>query len=90
MLDLGSTSFVISPEAAKAFSIPEVTRTELIKARDFSCSNLKTVGLFTIPLRVSFGSHHSYDENDHTLKVMQTSADYDTLLPASYLEKHKA
>jgi hypothetical protein len=34
MLDLGSTSFVISPNAAKAFKIPVVKRTKKIRSND--------------------------------------------------------
>jgi len=90
MLDLGSTSFVISPEAAKAFSILVVSRPKPVKAGDVSGSQLKTEGLFTVPLGVSFGNHRSYDEDTHAFDVIKTSADYDALVPAWYLEKHKA
>ena len=34
MLDLGSTSFVISPNAAKAYRIPVVKRTKKVKSKD--------------------------------------------------------
>jgi len=34
MLDLGSRSFVISPEAAKAFKIPVVKRIQKVKSAD--------------------------------------------------------
>jgi hypothetical protein len=90
MLDLGSTSFVVSPEAAKAFSIPVVKRPRPIKAGDVSGSDLRTENLFTVPLGVSFGNHRSYDEEDHVIDVIKTSGDYDALIPAWYLEKHKA
>jgi len=90
MLDLGSTSFVISPEAAKAFSIPVVTRQKPVKAGDVSGSELKTENLFTVPLGVSFGNHRTYDEQDHAFEVIKTTGDYDALIPAWYLEKHKA
>jgi len=53
-------------------------------------TNLKTEGLFTVPLGISFGSHRSYEEEDHTFEVVKTSGDYDALIPAWYLEKHKA
>ena len=90
MFDLGSTSFVISPEAAEAFSIPVVMRPKPVKAGDVSGSQLKTEGLFTIPLGVSFGNHQSYDEDHHAFEVIKTSGHYDALIPAWYLEKHKA
>jgi len=90
MLDLGSTSFVISPEAAKAFSIPVVLKPKPLNAGDVSGSRLKTEGLFTVPLGLSFGNNWSYDEDDHGFKVIKTSGDYDALIPAWYLEKHKA
>jgi hypothetical protein len=57
MLDLGSTSFVISPDAAKAFSIPAVKRLQPVKSGDVSGNNVRTENLFTIPLGVSFGNH---------------------------------
>jgi transposase InsO family protein len=46
--------------------------------------------LFTIPLGVSFGNHRSYDIEDHAFEVIKTTGDYDALIPAWYLEKHKA
>jgi len=90
MLDLGSTSFVISPEAAKAFSIPVVRRHQSVKTGDVSGNNLKTENLFTVPLEVSFGNHRSYDEADHAFEVIKSSGYYDALIPAWYLEKHRA
>jgi len=90
MLDLGSTSFVISPEAAKAFSIPVVRRLNQVKTGDVSGTRLKTENLFTVPLGVSFGNHRTYDEQDHAFEVIKTTGDYDALIPAWYLEKHKA
>jgi len=90
MLDLGSTSFVISPEAAKAFSIPVVKRQKPVKTGDVSGSTLNLENLFTVPLGVSFGNHRTYDEQDHAFKVIKTTGDYDALIPARYLEKHKA
>jgi hypothetical protein len=42
-----------------------------------------------VPLRLSFGNHLSYDEEDSAFEVMQTSSNYDCLLPESYLEKDK-
>jgi len=90
MLDLGSTSFVISPEATKAFKIPVIKRTKRVKSKDVTGREIKTEGLFTIPLGLSFGNHRSYDEKDHAFEVIKTSEDYDCLIPAWYLEKHKA
>jgi len=90
MLDLGSTSFVISPEAAKAFSIPVVKREKPVRTGDVSGSTLKTENFFTIPLGVSFGNHRTYDEQDHAFEVIKTTEDYDAPIPAWYLEKHKA
>jgi hypothetical protein len=57
MLDLGSTLFVISPEVAKAFSVTVVKREKPIKSNDVSGNNLKTEGLFTVLLAISFGKH---------------------------------
>jgi hypothetical protein len=90
MLDLGSTSFVISPNAAKAFKIPVVRRTKKVRSNDVTGREINTEGLFTIPLGLFFGNHRSYDEKDHAFEVMETSSDYDCLIPAWYLEKHKA
>ena len=90
MLDLGSTSFVISPEAAKAFKIPVVRRIKKVISKDGTGQEIKTERLFTIPLGLSFGNHCSCDEKDHAFEGIKTSADYDCLIPAWYLEKHKA
>ena len=43
-----------------------------------------------MPLGLSFGNYQSYDPDDHAFEVMPTSEDYDCLIPAWYLEKHKA
>jgi hypothetical protein len=90
MLDLGSTSFDISPEAAQAFSIPVVNRTTLIKSGNASGRDLETENLFPVPLGVSFGNHSSYNKQDHAFEVIRTSGDCDALIPAWYLEKRKA
>jgi len=90
MLDNGSTSFVISPEAAKAFAIPVVKRQRPIWHGDASGNDMEVENMFTIPLGLSFGNHRSYDEEDHAFEVMKTAKDYDALIPAWYLEKHKA
>jgi hypothetical protein len=90
MLDLGSTSFVISPEAAKAFKIPVVKRNIPTRTSDVGGIKFKTEGLYTIPLGLSFGNHRTFDEKDHAFEVMNTSSQYDALILAWYLEKHKA
>jgi hypothetical protein len=90
MLDLGSTSFVISPEAAKAFGIPVVKRILPTKVSDIGGKKIDTEGLHKMPLGLSFGNHRTYDENDHAFEVMKTSTQYDALIPAWYEQKHKA
>jgi hypothetical protein len=90
MLDLGSTSFVLSPEVAKAFKIPVVERNEPVKVKHASGELMKTTGLFTVPLGLSFNNHRSFAEQDHAFEVMKTSQDYDALIPAWYLEQQKA
>jgi len=90
MQNLGSTSFVISPEAAKAFAIPVVKRLKHIRTRDVSGKEISTEGLFTVPLGLSFGNHRFFDEVDHAFEVLKSSGDYDALIPAWHLEKHKA
>jgi len=90
MLDRGSTSFVLSPQAAKAFQIPVIKRTKKVKCKDIGGKKIEVEGRFIVPLGLSFGNHRSYDEENHAFEVMQTSQDYDALLPAWYLEEHKA
>jgi hypothetical protein len=90
MLDLGSTSFVISPQAAKAYKIPVVKQEIPAKASDVGGSGIVTEGLFTIPIGLSFGNHRTLDNKDHAFEVMKTSSEYDALIPAWYLNKHKA
>jgi len=90
MLDLGSTSFVISPDVPKSLSIPVVKAPNPIITGDVSGTILKTENLFTVPLGVYFGNHRSYNEEDHACEVIKTSQDYDALIPAWYLEKHNA
>jgi hypothetical protein len=89
MLDLESTSFVISPNAAKAFKIPVVKRTKKVKSNDVTGREIDTKGFFMVPLGLSFGNHRSYNTEDHAFEVMKTSSDYDCLIPVWYLEKHK-
>jgi hypothetical protein len=57
MLDLGSTRFVISPNAVKAFRIPVVKRKKKVKSKDETGRDIITEGLYTVPLGVSFGNH---------------------------------
>jgi len=45
MLDLGSTSFVISPAAAKAYKIPVVERTKKVISADVTGREIVTEGL---------------------------------------------
>jgi len=90
MLDLGSTSFVISPQAAKAFQVPVVKRLQPQRTSDVGGKKIKTEGLFTVPLGLSFGNHRTFYVKDHAFEVMDTSSKYDALIPAWYLAKHKA
>jgi len=61
MLDLGSTSFALSPEAAKAFIIPLVKRKIPGRASDVGGRKIPTEGLFTVPLGISFRNHRTFD-----------------------------
>jgi hypothetical protein len=90
MLNLGSTSFVISPEATKVFKIAVVRRNVPTRTSDVGGKMTETKGLHTVPLGLSCGNHRTYDIKDHAFKVMKTSSQYAALIPASYLEKHKA
>jgi len=90
MLDLGSTSFVILPNAAKAFKIPVVKRSKRVQSKDVTGPEIVRERLYTIPLGLSFGNHRSFDKKDHAFEVMETSQDYDYLIPAWYLEQHEA
>jgi len=90
MLDFGSTSFVFSPQAAKAFSIPVIKRSSPIMTGDLSGNNLRTENMLTLPLEVSFGNHWSSDEVDHAFEVEKTSGEYDAQIPACYFETHKS
>jgi hypothetical protein len=90
MLDLGSSSFIISPQAAKAYKIPVEKREIPARASDIGGSRIVTEGLFTIPLGLSFGNHRTLDDKDHAFEVMKSSSEYDVLIPAWYLRKHKA
>jgi transposase InsO family protein len=86
MLDLGSTSFTISPQCVKAFKVPVVRRKNSIKAKDFGGNSVKLPGMYTIPLSLAFGNHRSLE----TFEVVPMQQEYDVLIPAWYLEKHKA
>ena len=90
MLGLGSTRFVISPKAAKAFKRRVVKRTKKLRSNDVTGQHIQTEGLSTVPLGLSCGNHRSYDGEDHAFEVMKTCDDYDYLIPAWYLEQHKA
>jgi len=90
LLDVGSTSFVISPEAAKAFSIPVIKRTKIVKSNYVFRTEFKTEVLFSQPVAIFCGNHYYCEEEDHDFEVRTTSGDYDPLIPTSYLEKHKA
>jgi hypothetical protein len=90
MLDVRSTSFVISPKSAKPFAILVVKRAWPVKSGDISTTDLNTDNLFMIPLVVTVGNHGLYNEEDYVFEVIKTFGDDDALLPARYLEKHKA
>lgn len=75
MLDLGSTGYVILPNAAKAFKIPVVKGTEKGQSRDVTGRELFTEGIYPIALGFSFANHRSYDPKDHAFEVMETSRD---------------
>jgi len=90
MLDCGMYSFVISPKAAKAFSIPVIQRTKIHDSWDVSGRKPKTECLFTVPLAWSYGYHHCYDQGNHAFKVFKFPTEYDSLIPAWDFEKLKA
>jgi hypothetical protein len=89
ILDLGSTFFVISPEAPTAFRIPVIKRSIPARAGYVRGRNIIMEGLFTIPFALSFGLHSTGDNNDHALEPVKTASEYDALIPAWYLQKHK-
>jgi hypothetical protein len=86
MLDLGSTSFTISPECAKAFKVLLVRRKHAIGAKDLGGNKVSLPGMYTIPLGLAFGNHRSLE----TFEVVKMQKDYDVLIPAWSLEQHKA
>jgi len=90
MLVLGSTSFVISPNASKAFKILVVQRTKKVKSKDVTGREILTAGLYTIPLGFSFGNHCSDNPDDHAFEAIAKSADYDSVIRVWYLEKYNA
>jgi len=90
MRDLGSTPLLVSPEAAKAFRIAVVKRVIPGKTLVLGEQKIETERWYTIPLTSRCGNHKSFDEKDHSFKVMKSAKDYNTLLPAWYLNKHKA
>jgi len=71
MLDLGSTSFAISPAVAKAFAIPVVKRMKPVQTKDVSGNEIHIEGLLTVPLGLSFGYHRSLDNEDHAVEVLK-------------------
>jgi len=90
MLDLGSTSFVISPNATEAFKIPVVRRTIKVKSKNVTGRDIIMDSLETFPLRLSFCNHCSYNPEDHAFEVMATSKYDDCYIPVWYLKKHNA
>jgi len=90
MLDFGSTSFVLSLEATKAFKIPVVKRKIPGKASDVGGRKIPTEGLFTVPLGLLFGNHRTFDEKDHAFELIKTTGDSNALIPAWYLNQHQA
>jgi hypothetical protein len=78
-LDLGIMTFVISLEAAKECSIPEVESTECIKTGDVSGIDLDKENLFTVPLGISLQNHRCFDKNGHAFEVIKSAAYYDAL-----------
>lgn len=89
MLDLGSKSFIIPPEAAKAYQIAVVKITISARASNMGGTTINTEGLFTMHLGMSLANHRTYDNNIHAFEVMQTSPEYDAFTPAWYLNKHQ-
>ena len=78
ILDLGSTSFTISPQCAKVFKIPVVKRKKNINAKDFSGKSVGLPNVYTIPLGLAFGNHRTLE----MFEVVLMHADYDVLIPA--------
>jgi len=90
MLDLGSTSFAMSPESAKAFRVPVVKRKLPTSASDIGGQKIQNERIFTVPVALTFRNHTTLDVKDHAFEVMKTSKDYDALIPAWYLNQQKA
>jgi hypothetical protein len=86
ILDLGSTSFTISPECAKVFKMPLVQRKHAIRAKEFRGNKVSLPGMYTIWWGLAFGYHRSLE----MFKVVKMQNDYDVLIPAWYLEQHIA
>jgi hypothetical protein len=89
MMDLGSTSLVISPEAANGIRVPVVKREIPARESDVGGTTITTEGLFTIPLGLSFENHRTSDM-DQAFEVIKTLSEYDALIPAWCLNNHKA
>lgn len=81
MLDLCSTSFIMSPEAAKAFQVTVVKRNLPMKASDVRGRPIETEALFTIPSALCFENHRSLNGKDHVFEVMKTTNHHDALIP---------
>jgi hypothetical protein len=86
MLALGSTSFTISPECAKVFKIPLVHRKHAIGAKDYGANKVSLPGMYAIQLGLAFGYHRLLE----MFEVVKMQKDYNVLIPAWYLEQHKA
>jgi hypothetical protein len=56
MIDLKSTSFVISPQAAKLYKIPVVRRMKIDKSANVTEREIITEGLFSFLLEMCFGN----------------------------------
>jgi hypothetical protein len=87
---LGSTVFIISREATKAFRISVVQRSIPQLSSDVGGKSILTEGLYTVPLGLSFGSYRTYDVKNHSFEVMKTLSKYDAVIPVWYLEKYPA
>jgi len=90
MVGLGSTLFVVSPEASKAFAILVVSRSKKVESEEVTGPEIITEGLCMKPCGVSSGNATSYIKQDHSFEVMNVSCKCTALIPAWYLAKHSA
>jgi hypothetical protein len=88
--ELKSTSFVISPQAAKALKIPVGRRKIPARAWDVGERKTNTKGLLMTKLGLLCSNHRTVDNTDHNSKVLKPSSEYNALIPTWYLTKHKA